>query len=512
MGSGEVHQVAVEPILAPHELSWYSDSNTLLATTSEGVWKLSVLGGKAERIYGPAFSAVASPDGKRLAITAWDRRSLWCAGSSGEDAHEIARLPEHSDGYLSRPAWSPHGKRIAYMEHWQDGQKIEAEIATVRPDGHDERVLLRRFPIMQIHWMADGRLLFGVGKGPLGYNNLWSVSVDEQTGRASSAEQPLTSWPDFRFGEPSSTSDGHTIVFVRAMPETDVYAADLARGAAEVGPLKRVTFGASYSYTYPAAWDLAENSLLIVVNDAGKLSIARQPLDSMAPSSVLASSDGLQYSPQFTADHKWIVWIRESHSNAEVLRMPRAGGAADVLDREPGQAFSLRCPMLAGQDCIFSAAQGDETIFRAVTPELGKSRELFRWKDLSGQLNFEVAPQGDRMLVCQAEQPKAAESDAGKVFLVDLPSGGNRRNLPFGCPANITWWSWLPSSKGWLLARITRSGTGGSELLRVDETGASTVLWSSKSQRLGEPVISPDGRHIAFASYGSERNVWALHF
>jgi Tol biopolymer transport system component len=150
----------------------------------------------------------------------------------------------------------------------------------------------------------------------------------------------------------------------------------------------------------------------------------------------------------------------------------------------------------------------DEIAFRAVPAQSGSSRELFRWKMPQAGLSYDVAPQGERMLVYWPGPSPAGH--AGKAFVVELPSGGNRRELPFSSPANVVWWRWLPDGKGWLLVRIMVPHI--TEVLRVDASGASSVLWKSTSQRLGEPTLSSDGRRVAFVSFSTESNAWVLRF
>lgn len=510
IASGEVHRVALEQPLFPLGLSWLPDSATLLATNKEGVWRFSMVGGAPQRVLGPASFARASPDGHNLAVTSWDKRSISVTNANGGDEHVVARLPDGTEGFLSAPAWSPHGHRLAYMKHWAEGQRQQADIETVMPDGSDAKLVLRMWPIAHLNWLADGRLLFAVVKPPQGYRDLWAVEVNEATGQPAPARQ-ITHWPDLSYWEPSTTADGRTVAFVRMLPRSDVYVADINGDSGPVSELRPVTSEASYSYSFPAAWDPIDGRLLLELQGDGKKNIVWQPRDGGPPRPAVPASDAAQYSPQITADGRWLLWVRESKGVAEILRMPRAGGPTEVLDRQTGQQFELRCPVRATRECILTSMQNRQAVFSAISPDSGASRELFRRAAGPG-LNFAVSPEGDRILVCEAPPATPATSgNTGRVFTLDLPDGGNLRELPFPFNPNTMAWTWLLNGEGLLLTRVNLPGRGGTELLRIDGSGKAKVLWSSPS-RLGEPLVSPDGHQIAFAQSQGERTVWLLRF
>jgi Tol biopolymer transport system component len=68
--------------------------------------------------------------------------------------------------------------------------------------------------------------------------------------------------------------------------------------------------------------------------------------------------------------------------------------------------------------------------------------------------------------------------------------------------------AWRRDGRGWI---VTRSiGRLGSEVLYVDGSGGTKMLWKSAVQQLSMPMVSPDGTRIAFGSYITESSVWRL--
>ena len=144
--------------------SWFPDGTHLLLTSGgaaqgrPSLWKVSILGGSPQKVMENASEAAISPDGSKIAFLRGDAGGsleIWVMGTDGSNLHRIAEatVPEASVplGYgtasqpltgvhLSGVAWSPDGRRLAYLRRIEGGARstlLEAKhsLETVEVNG-----------------------------------------------------------------------------------------------------------------------------------------------------------------------------------------------------------------------------------------------------------------------------------------------------------------------------------------------------------------------------------------
>jgi TolB protein len=116
-----------------------------------------------------------SPDGKRLAFVASYRGSeLAVVDRDGSHAHTIVRGTRSS---LRTPAWSPRGNRIAFTLDPDNGPPA---IYTVRPDGTDARLLIRK--AADPAWSPNGAKVAYVTSDVTGEGHELAVANADGTG------------------------------------------------------------------------------------------------------------------------------------------------------------------------------------------------------------------------------------------------------------------------------------------------------------------------------------------
>ncbi|MES1244965.1 MAG: hypothetical protein ABUT39_25375 [Acidobacteriota bacterium] len=185
-----------EPVYSPDgQTLYYSGPDPKLGFT---VFSIPVAGGKPTPIQSaPARDLALSPDGKKLAFSHMDLDSLlWAVPISPETARPTGpakTLTTDPKGRESRPAFSPDGKRIAFIRY--NPQNL-FELSVINNDGSD-RVLLTdqgTFAGGQPIWMPGGRQLAFLSRAQ-GPAATWTrIDIDTREQVTVAKPDPASSW------------------------------------------------------------------------------------------------------------------------------------------------------------------------------------------------------------------------------------------------------------------------------------------------------------------------------
>ncbi|MBA2304924.1 MAG: serine/threonine-protein kinase [Acidobacteria bacterium] len=180
--------------------------------TLGGIFVAGATGESVRRITDAGFDPAWSPDGNQIAFTTeeivdpssrQDESTLYVVALGGGVPRKLV------DEDAVQPSWSPSGERIVFWSNIA-GQR---DIYTVAAGGGG-RVALTNDPALDWSpaWSPDGRFVyFSSDRG--GAMNLWRVSVDQSSGRARGAPEPVTVGVPAAAALSRFSKDGSRLVF-----------------------------------------------------------------------------------------------------------------------------------------------------------------------------------------------------------------------------------------------------------------------------------------------------------
>ncbi|MEZ5426255.1 MAG: protein kinase [Pyrinomonadaceae bacterium] len=179
-----------------------------------GIFVMGATGEEPRRISDFGYNPAWSPDGKEVAVAEEgikdsvsrikDKSLLWAINVGTGEKRQIG------DFDAVQPAWSPNGKFIAVWTADAAGQR---DIRVIAGTGGEPVKITDDKPVdWNPVWSPDGEYLyFASNRG--GSMNLWRISVDERTGRASGEPEAVTI-PSGNAEHFSFSKDGKKMLYV----------------------------------------------------------------------------------------------------------------------------------------------------------------------------------------------------------------------------------------------------------------------------------------------------------
>jgi eukaryotic-like serine/threonine-protein kinase len=510
--SGEDHDISLPEDLSARlmAIQWFPDGERLLLRTRPGgnLWIVSILGGAPHKLRDFGSHTDISPDGSRIAFLGGaNANELWMMDLNGENAQKLFTL---SHGEIFSLVWSPTGRRLALGI--LDPSGTHATIQTVSLDGKDVRSVYESSLLTdqaETLWSKDGRILFTrLDSSSSAFSaNIWAISVDPDSGARLREPVQLTHWVGMWPNVQGSSADGKRLAVTKYHTWTDVIVTELQDHGNRLGNLTRFT--ASDSDNRPGFWWPDGKSLLFNSDRSGKYRIYRQFLGQDASETTISGND--DYNPAaLSPDHRWLFYWSVPHTtdkqpimNLSLMRVSVTGGASThVLDLPMAAGTDFQCTRPPGTSCVLGKPEKDQAVFYSFDPINGLGKEIGRTTvgEPGPWINWALRPDGKSIAIAGADVLQK------NIRIIDLESGSQKDlNAESYVIGGMSW-----TSDGSALYGASQLGND-FFLFKTDLSGnTKNLLKRPPGQTMYSPLVSPDGRYLAFSQQYGESNIFLL--
>ncbi len=283
----------------------------LLAASNDAegnvLWLTTIFGGTPRKVRIHSDSPAISPQGSSIAFISGGGHEIWTAGPNGENATKVRA--NESETYTGL-AWSPSGKRLAYLKLAADqrGGSIETfSLEGGAPSGvlSDPRLMAH----YELLWLANGRMLYDMRGSSIGGLDVWSIAADPKSGKAKGELRKITNSDEVLYENLSVTSDLRNLVLVKAHDRGEVYVGELKDAGTVLDSPKALTVTGSRNY--PTAW-MSGEVLLISSTRTGRSQMFKQFLGQDTAEALSPGPDEQAWGEP-TPDGKWILYFSLGH-------------------------------------------------------------------------------------------------------------------------------------------------------------------------------------------------------
>jgi Tol biopolymer transport system component/DNA-binding winged helix-turn-helix (wHTH) protein len=518
--TGETHPIALPQDLIARSLNWFPDSVHMVVALAgsgqeQGLWEISAMGGSARKLIDDGRSPAVSPDGKEIAFIAGKklRERLWLVGSDGAQPRMLVGQEGDLFGSVS---WSPDGTRLAYTRAsiaYGYGAKGVIEIVDV--NGQAGSVVPPVTSVLSLagldgplFWAPDGRLIFSLFEPQPRQrdSNLWWIALNGHT-KAILSPARLTNDTGL-VSNISVSGDGKRVVYLKGIPQPDVYIAKL-EGRSIVGEPQRLTLDDRQDMPYD--WTPDSKDVIFMSDRTGTFNIYKQALNQTVPDVLVAGSRPF-VEPRLSPDGTQLLYVvypnwedngpgKNSYA-VPLMRVPVAGGTPQQI-LKASWITNHQCARAPASLCIYSVMDEGLLTFFAFDPFRGKGPQVFQIKDDLPQLyNWSLAPDGTTLAIAKGKWG----DEEPRIHLVPVNGGADRWLTIPGWPG-LASLDWAADSKGLWASSV---GEEGNALLQVDLQGRARPVWRPKKMSVGWAIPSRDGRSLALLVSSGSANVWMV--
>jgi len=505
--TGETHPVPLPANFSAHVDDWFPDGSHLLVSRKDqsgktSLWSISVFGGSPRSVADDAAGGSVSPDGAHIAFRRADLtyegmlgREIWIMRSDGTAPVKVAA---DKGSRVGTPAWSPDGKRIAYVRTTLAYDALARSVEVNEWENASAQTLFSDTSLTPaLRWLPDGRLIYALdnqrGPGP-GDASVWAVSLRPA---ATISESPKRSTQGFgSIARITGSADGKVLVFVRERWSPSIFIGTLTADGTQLLARRRLTLDENTSV--PTSWTSDSTAVLFYSNRNGTWQIFKQATNQPLAENLVSAADQLT-EPRLTPDGSEILYIATpesagSENPSSIFAIPVGGGTPRLVLKDVAIS-TVTCARLPSTICLYSTSKGT-------------TRETFPFDAKSGKITgpAQVDPDGFWSLSPDGSQ-RAFVTVGGNRGTIQLrpTSSGKTRDVVVKGWNGLMHIDWSADGKSLLVGNHEAE----SALLNVTLDGRASMLLHS-SNFIGYAVPSPDGRSLAILEVSPTKNVWQV--
>jgi len=515
ISTGETHPVILPAGLKAGSLSWFPDGAHMIvaltgSTQASSLWEISTLGGTPRRLSDDGRSPAVSPDGSEIAFITGPRTSnqIWLMAADGEQPRKLGG--EDGD-FVGALAWSPDGTKIAYLRGrlvYSYGVRGMIEFVDVRSRQVSHLLQLNTTGWLAsvdgpLLWTPDQHLIYTLIEPPPRQldSNLWSVGLDPG-GNLTGTPLRLTS-DSGTVSSISASGDGKRIVYVKGVPQPDVYVARLGGSEAISEPV-RLTLDDRQDM--PFDWTPDGNAVLFISDRTGIFSIYRQAIDQMVPELLVGGSHPV-LTPRLSPDGSQLLYLvypnwSEHASSIPLMRLPLAGGAPQQV-LQADWITNQQCARAPATLCLYSVVTNGKFTLMSFDPLKGNGTQVYQVNDELPQLyNWSLSPDGSTIALARGKQG----DEEPQIRLVSL-SNGAEKLLTIQGWTGVAAVDWAADGKSLWASSAHEEA---SVLLNIDLQGRARVVWRPGKMSVHWAIPSRDGKYLALHVSSTSANAWMV--
>jgi Tol biopolymer transport system component len=466
-----------------------------------------------------ASAGAVSPDGSKIAFLRSDAKGsieIWVMATDGNNLQRIvqAAVPEGSTRagdtinrmfapvFVSAFAWSPNGKRLAYVKRFEAASPGPSErkhsLETVDLLGGQPKVLKTSMHLLDVvAWATDGRLLFGYRNDPASEfvdTGIWSLRVNQESGEPEGKEVQLSEGAGRLCGL-SVSRDGKRLVLWRDNLSPTVFLTEIDAETHGLRRPRRLTLDENSNIVED--WTPDSQAVLFFSNRNGTYKIFRQGIDQVVPE-VLVEGHSL-FQPRASPNGREVLYLAGYNPQTpaqpvSVMAVSLAGGPSRVVLQMPF-IETFQCLRNPAKLCVLATT---ERLF-SFDPEDGQVQPFYELQ-APVVFNWMVSPDGEQLALVYAGSKHT-------ITFVRLRNNGRREvELQESLGQGM---DWTPDSKGLLLTGWTTNGAP--VVIGIEPDGQHRVLQEGdRAVQYWWAVPSPDGRYAALQVLTWKNNIWMV--